>query len=109
MATPNQLIKHISEFLPNESRVLELGCGSSNFAEKLMSLKHKSVVCLDFSKEVIKSKQKKAKEGVSYKVHDITSVFPFEDGEFEVILDKGTLDCLYCADDFVPSVLKCMK
>lgn len=52
----------------------------------MMALHHEAVTCIDFSKEVIKNKQKQAKDGVSYKVHDLMQPLPFEEGSFDAIV-----------------------
>lgn len=49
-------------------------------------MNHQAVTCLDFSKEIIKNKQKNAKEGITYKVHDILQPLPFDEGAFDAIV-----------------------
>jgi ubiquinone/menaquinone biosynthesis C-methylase UbiE len=88
---------------------LELGCGSSNFAEKLVALKYSAITCLDFSKEIIKNKQKHAKEGITYKVHDILQPLPFQEGSFDAVIEKNTIDCLFCFEDYPAKVLRVIK
>jgi 2-polyprenyl-3-methyl-5-hydroxy-6-metoxy-1,4-benzoquinol methylase len=75
---------------------LELGCGSSNLAEKMTTLQHE-VTCLDFSKEIIKSRAKSnSNSKITYKLHNIQEKLPYEDESFDVIIEKNTIDCLFC-------------
>jgi 2-polyprenyl-3-methyl-5-hydroxy-6-metoxy-1,4-benzoquinol methylase len=50
----NPLLK---EKIDEGANVLELGCGSSNLAEKLTTMQHQ-VTALDFSKELIRNRVK---------------------------------------------------
>jgi len=76
----------LQEKIPANASILELGCGASNLADKLTTLEHE-VTCLDFSKEVIKNRSKNnSNSKITYKLHNITERFPFEDGTFDVII-----------------------
>ena len=57
--------------------VLELGCGTSNLAQKMVAMGVGSVTCVDYSKEVVRSRQKHAKDGITYQVGDIVEALPF--------------------------------
>ena len=77
LAPPNQFVPLLQDKIPKNATVLELGCGSSNLAEKLTTLQYE-VTCLDFSKELIKSRTKgNINSKISYKLHNIQEKLPF--------------------------------
>lgn len=79
LATPNQIADIIKENIPQSSKILQLGCGTSNLCEKLTTMSHE-VTCVDFSKEVIKNRSKNNKnDKISYKFHNIFEKMPFSD------------------------------
>ena len=68
------------------------------------------MVCIDFSKEVIKKRRAKDLKGltVRFLCIDVRQMKPFSSEEYDLIIDKGTIDCLLCEDNFIKEVLKAM-
>ncbi|KAF2842610.1 hypothetical protein M501DRAFT_1005393 [Patellaria atrata CBS 101060] len=88
--------------LPNPSiegkipRILHLGCGNSTLPIDLYNLGYKSQACVDFSEVVIKSMAEcyMQNRGIEWKVADVRSMMEFANDEFDVAIDKGTLDSM---------------
>ena len=71
------MVPLVKDKIEEGGKVLELGCGSSNFAEKLTTIGNE-VTCLDFSKEIIKNRSKNnSNDKITYKLHNITEKLPF--------------------------------
>jgi ubiquinone/menaquinone biosynthesis C-methylase UbiE len=77
---------------------LDLGCGNSSLAASLVDAKFRRVVAIDISDVVISQ----MKEGgscdgtVDFQTADAAAL-PFAKREFDVVVDKGTLDSLLTA------------
>lgn len=76
--------------------MLDVGCGTASHLSALA--KHADVTGVDFSETVINANQSR-KEGVTYLVEDASSLSSLEDNSFDVVLDKGCLDCFVSAPD----------
>ena len=77
-------------------RVLDVGCGTASHLSALAQ--HADVTGVDFSETVISANNAR-KEGVIYLVEDASSLSSLEDNSFDVVLDKGCLDCFVSAPD----------
>ena len=85
---------------PPPLRVLQIGCGSSAITESLVSLGYSDISNIDFSSAVIHSLQRAAASpssrlpaSISFSVMDARRL-QFPDASFDLVLDKGTLDCV---------------
>jgi len=82
--------------------------GNSRLGEDLIDVdKFESVMCLDFSTNVIKHMQARypAKPQLRYILGDATDMRGlFADSSFDVVVDKGTFDALLCHPRVVPMV-----
>lgn len=82
--------------LTPESRILMLGCGNSDLSEKMYLAGYENIVNVDISSHVLdllRARLQQAMPKMSWtqmNVNDLT----FADGEFDVVLDKGTLDAI---------------
>ena len=117
------------ELDPNRSprSVLEIGCGDAPLGEELCKNMHEieaktkidakkiaeRIICFDYSKSCIDllekhQKTQKSENGlqVDYKVHDARDL-PYNDKEFDVIIDKGTLDAML--SDKAQGTKNCVK
>ena len=97
--------------IPKESgRVLNLGCGNSEFSENMYSDGYKNIYNIDISENVIKamSQRNKDKEGMIYEVMDVRKL-NYEDNSFDLAVDKSTIDALLCGDDAFINVAKRIK
>ncbi|PVH90720.1 S-adenosyl-L-methionine-dependent methyltransferase [Periconia macrospinosa] len=77
-------------------RILHLGCGNSRLPIDLHSIGYKNQVCVDFSSVVINDMAARfaGNDGIEWKVLDVRHMEDIKDGDFEVAIDKGTLDSM---------------
>eukprot|EP00981_Chlorochromonas_danica_P009298 scaffold2602_cov177-Ochromonas_danica.AAC.19 len=84
---------------PQHTQILLPGCGNSDLGEQLsISYPEKSIVAIDFDKNVLQSMRKRAKsrslENISYEEGDVLDLRSHRAASFDLILDKGTLDAI---------------
>lgn len=97
-------LKHAIENLypfPKDASILMVGCGNSNFSEQLFDHGFTNITNIDVSSVVIEQmSQRMAEKGkhMKWEVMDATNT-SYKDEEFDVVLDKGTLDALICGSD----------
>eukprot|EP01055_Gregarina_sp_Pseudo9_P005576 Gregarina_sp_Pseudo_9__5575@NODE_74_length_4574_cov_25_621830_g68_i0_p4_GENE_NODE_74_length_4574_cov_25_621830_g68_i0NODE_74_length_4574_cov_25_621830_g68_i0_p4_ORF_typecomplete_len203_score24_66Methyltransf_31/PF13847_6/2_9e19Methyltransf_11/PF08241_12/4_1e18Methyltransf_25/PF13649_6/5e13Methyltransf_23/PF13489_6/7_8e13Ubie_methyltran/PF01209_18/7_2e13TPMT/PF05724_11/4_1e09Methyltransf_12/PF08242_12/7_6e08MetW/PF07021_12/1_2e06NodS/PF05401_11/8_8e07CMAS/PF02353_20/9_9e06TehB/PF03848_14/4_6e05Me len=93
----------INDICSKKSKILHVGCGTSNLAEDMEADGYKDITCLDFSSVAVQLKQHKSKK-VQYILGDIRNMPEFSTGTFNQVLDKGTLDSLMCGESAAPDV-----
>jgi len=104
----------------DKARILILGCGNSTFgADMLRDGWTGPIVGVDYSHTVIHQMQHKYgshfyqhnKGNLKFVCADITKPLDFEDGAFDLIVCKGTLDAVLCASkgDAVTVVRECHR
>ncbi len=81
--------KHVSK----DSKILMVGCGNSRLSQD-MHLDGYSDVCSTDISEVCIENQKELFPHLSWQVADITNLGQFKNGEFDVVIEKATLDAL---------------
>lgn len=87
----------IAAVADREDRVLIAGCGNSSLAADMCAGGFRRIVCSDWSRVVIDQMQERfAGLGVQWTLADMTDA-PFEDGQFDVVIDKAMLDCVLCS------------
>ena len=93
---PESLLPTCKEFVDSEGKLLVIGTGNSNLAPHLAQNGFENVTAIDFVRPCIVKSRKRNRdiEGITWKVMDIRKM-SFPDGEFQAIIDKGTLDCLF--------------
>jgi SAM-dependent methyltransferase len=77
--------------------VLNAGCGISRLAEEMYDDGFERVISVDISPAAVKllnDKCRHKKEEFRYDVMDIKNL-TYEDGKFDAIIDKATLDCFF--------------
>eukprot|EP01117_Protostelium_nocturnum_P016485 TRINITY_DN6524_c0_g1_i4.p1 TRINITY_DN6524_c0_g1~~TRINITY_DN6524_c0_g1_i4.p1 ORF type:complete len:231 (+),score=58.65 TRINITY_DN6524_c0_g1_i4:150-842(+) len=82
-----------------ETRILEIGSGNSEFLEEMYRIGYQNLIGTDFAEEVIEimnEKMKKQGMNIPFEVQDARKM-TYEDGSFEVVLDKGTSDAIFAA------------
>ncbi|CAM9411450.1 unnamed protein product, partial [Ectocarpus sp. 12 AP-2014] len=93
-------------FVPKESSVLEVGCGDKPLAWDLRDAGYTGkITSFDFSPTVIERlllearscDRKRLDAGVDFQVLDARDL-PFEDGSFDLVVDKGAVDAMLCDD-----------
>jgi ubiquinone/menaquinone biosynthesis C-methylase UbiE len=80
--------------------ILNIGCGNSEFSEKMYNDGFKSIYNIDICENVINymKERNKDKKGLSYQVMDVRDMKGFKDDTFDFIIDKSTLDALLCGE-----------
>jgi ubiquinone/menaquinone biosynthesis C-methylase UbiE len=93
---PETIVKKIKDFIKPESRVLVVGTGNSDLAPQILAAGVESVTAIDFARPaIVKSRRRNREtEGITWKVMDVRKM-TFADGDFDVIVDKATLDCVF--------------
>ncbi|PNH09834.1 Methyltransferase-like protein 13 [Tetrabaena socialis] len=85
---------------PLESRLLQIGVGSSRLQEDMVKAGWQSIVNVDYSRVIIgqMAELHKGYEQLEYSVADARSMPEIEDATFDGVLDKGTLDAVLCGE-----------
>jgi ubiquinone/menaquinone biosynthesis C-methylase UbiE len=94
---PDVILPKLKSYLDGEGiRILVLGTGNSDMAPQLAQSGAEAVVAIDFAKPaIVKSRRRNREvENLSWKVMDVRKL-QFPDGDFQIVFDKGTLDCLF--------------
>lgn len=88
----------VLQHIKPQSSVLELGCGNSQLCEELYRDGITKLTCIDLSPIAVeKMKQRLINKGYKeIKVLEADMLdLPFEDGCFDVVIEKGTMDVLF--------------
>ena len=73
---------------------------------------YENIVNVDISHTVVKYMEEKIKSRcpkMVFKQMDILDMSEIKEGEFNVVLDKGTLDSILCGDNSTPNAQKMLK
>ncbi|CAM9468794.1 unnamed protein product, partial [Laminaria digitata] len=95
------LRKLVCRTLRRTDRILIVGCGNSNFSAELYDDGFEEVENVDFSQPVVAEMCRvhaKARPRMTWRVMDVTDMTGYEDGSFDAVVDKGTLDALMSED-----------
>ncbi|KAF8347789.1 S-adenosyl-L-methionine-dependent methyltransferase [Amanita rubescens] len=92
------LASYLHDLIPlRSSRILVLGCGNSKLSEEVMwDDGYKNIVNIDYSSVVIEQLRQRHEiirpemEWLEMDIRDLK----FEDGAFDVVIDKGTMDAM---------------
>ncbi|KAI0035330.1 S-adenosyl-L-methionine-dependent methyltransferase [Vararia minispora EC-137] len=91
----------IHDAIPEKSaKILMLGCGNSTLSEDMYDNGYKNIVNIDYSPVVISqmsSRHRGRRPEMECKFMDIRDL-QFEDGSFDVAVDKGTMDAMMTAN-----------
>ena len=93
-----------------ESRILNVGCGNSEFSEKMFDEGYNHNYNIDICQNVIdfmKSRNKDRK-GLHFDVMDVCDM-AYKDETFDLVIDKSTIDALLCGDHSFMIVAKMLK
>ena len=93
-------------------KILMLGCGNADLSADMYDNGYKNITNVDFSKVVIE--QMTNKNGVerpqmTWQVLDITDMSVFETDTFDIVIDKSSIDCLFCTEDYILQVASMLK
>lgn len=80
--------------------VLNIGCGTSLIAEDMLqAAKLLDITSCDYSEQVVRDMQERATAKnlkLKYEVADVFELAKtYKQGQFDVIIDKGTLDAIF--------------
>ena len=79
-------------------RILMVGCGNSKLSIQMWEAGYKDITNIDISPSVIQQMKAQFPQMV-WEVMDATAM-TYRDGEFDVIIDKGTLDALVSGKNY---------
>jgi len=89
--------------LPRDAPLLELGCGTSDLAAKLVDDGWRNVTAIDISPQAVVAAIERhgfARQGLRYMVGDARRLDALPAAEIGAVIDKGTLDAICCGDGF---------
>ena len=101
----------ISLNIPKETgKILNLGCGNSEFSENMYDDGYHNIKNIDISQNVIKLMAERSKDRpeMTYEVMDVRDI-KYESNFFDLAIDKSTIDALLCGDDAFINVAKMIK
>ena len=110
--TYETLKEKIGEYFKTTDKVLNVGCGTSKFAEDLYIDDIKDVTNIDFSENAIKIMVEYYQEQqveMNYKKMDVCEMTEFADKSFDVVFDKALLDAMLCGENALITAEKMMK
>ncbi|UYV66174.1 METTL13 [Cordylochernes scorpioides] len=87
----------ITSYMRPSSSVLVVGAGNSNLSNDLYNLGYQNLLNVDISEVVVRQMSKKFQH-LKYVQMDILQPHPELKSNFDVVLDKGTLDALVSDD-----------
>ena len=96
--------------IKKESRILNVGCGNSEFSEKMYDEGYNHNYNIDICQNVIDymKSRNKDKKGLHFDVMDVCDM-SYKDETFDLIVDKSTIDALLCGDHSFMIVAKMLK
>ena len=110
--TYESLREIIIEYIKPESKILNVGSGTSKFAEDLFYEGVKNVVNIDFSESAIRlleeHLQEQQIESKCIKMN-VLDMKEFNDEEFNLVFDKALLDSILCGENGLDTVKIMMK
>lgn len=91
-------------------RVLSIGCGTSRLSEDLYAEGVKQVHGIDYSDACIRQMQDRYSEyqDLKFSCMDCRNM-GFEEGHFDVVFDKGTLDSILCSENASDSATQTLQ
>lgn len=100
----------VTEYSKQSHNVLVIGAGNSRMSEEMHDEGYKRITNIDTSMVCIKSMQDKYRdqEGLVYQHMDVKSM-DLQDGTFQLVLDKGTLDSVLCGEASTLNVQKALN
>lgn len=90
-------MKHLLQPL-GKGHTLVLGCGNSLLGEEMARDGYLSVTNVDISHTVITQMQgRPVLPNLTYSVMDVRDL-RYQENSFDIVVDKSTMDCLYCGN-----------
>ena len=96
--------------IKKESRILNVGCGNSEFSEKMFDEGYTHNYNIDICQNVIDfmKNRNKDRKGLHFDVMDVCDM-AYKDETFDLVIDKSTIDALLCGDHSFMIVAKMLK
>ena len=96
--------------IPKQARILNIGCGNSEFSERLYDEGYTNNFNIDIADNVIKymNSRKGKRKNLHYEVMDVREL-KYADESFDVVIDKSTIDALLCGEHAYMNVAKMTK
>jgi ubiquinone/menaquinone biosynthesis C-methylase UbiE len=93
----NKILNEYNNQSLNDINILDCGCGTSELSENLnVDLKINNIYSIDYSSKALEiMKNKFTDSKINYKLMNITEL-NFNENFFDIIIDKGTTDNIYC-------------
>ena len=102
--------QEVSPFVKNKDLALIIGCGNSEMSSELQQKDVKMIVSIDVSKTVISQMAEKYKENKNLLWYEMDCTdMSFKDELFDVVLDKGTFDAIFCGDNSISNILSSLS
>ena len=97
---PEEMLAKIKDYIDQEGKILVIGNGTSNLPVILNQNGYENVTAIDYSRQATKVMRRKNRdiEAITWRTMDVRKL-GFEKGEFQAVLDKGTIDTLYQLGD----------
>ena len=91
-------------------KILNLGCGNSEFSENMYDDGYTNIKNIDISQSVINQMSERCKNRtkMTYEVMDVRDI-KYDNNYFDLAIDKSTIDALLCGDDAFINVAKMIK
>ena len=93
-------------------KILMLGCGNADLSTDMYDNGYKNITNVDFSKVVIEqmiNKNGVERPQMTWQVLDITDMSVFETDTFDIVIDKSTIDSLFCTENYILQVASMLK
>ena len=110
--TFESLREKIIDYFKPEYKILNVGCGTSKFAEDLFYEGIKNVTNIDFSESAIKLLEEHFEEQqIESKCikMDVLDMKQFQEEEFNIVFDKALLDSILCGENALKTVKTMIK
>merc|ERR1711865_555560 len=95
----------ITRYVEPDSRVLMVGCGNSRLSEEMYEDNISNITNIDISETCIVDMKKRcvAMENMRWHTQGVLTL-PFNEGAFEAVIDKGTMDSILCGEGSTKNV-----
>ena len=110
--TYESLREKIIDYIKPEYKILNVGSGTSKFAEDLFYEGIKNVTNIDFSESAVRlleehfEEQQIESKCIKMNVLDMKD---FQEGQFNLVFDKALLDSILCGEDALETVKSMLK
>ena len=104
--TLKDIIDNLS--IPKETgKIINLGCGNSEFSENMYDDGYHNIYNIDISKNVINimKKRNEKRPKMSFEVMDVRDL-KYENNSIDLAVDKSTIDALLCGENSYINVKK---